>query len=76
MRMATKNIAIREEVYKKLLSAKSDEESFSDAIDRLLEGKSNILSFAGIFGKNDPKLKFIEKEVLKTRRKARLRASP
>jgi predicted CopG family antitoxin len=75
VRMATKNIAIREDVYKKLLSSKRDEESFSDAIDRLLQRKTSLLSFAGSFTENDKELKVIEKEVRKTRKKATLRAS-
>jgi len=33
LRMATKNIAIREDVYKKLLEARGKDESFSDAIE-------------------------------------------
>jgi predicted CopG family antitoxin len=73
--MATKNISIREDVYKKLLSAKGEEESFSDAIDRLLEGKTNLLSFAGIFSENDQEVNFMEKEIHKIRKKATLRVS-
>jgi predicted CopG family antitoxin len=46
--MTSKNIAIREDVYRKLLEGKKGEESFSDAIARLLEGKSELLSFAGL----------------------------
>ena len=53
MGMATKNIAIKEEVYKKLLSSKGDGESFSDAIDRLLDQKPSLLSFAGVFKEDD-----------------------
>ncbi|MFC7081734.1 antitoxin VapB family protein [Halorussus caseinilyticus] len=35
--MATKNIGIREEVYKHLKAHKQGDESFSDTIERLLE---------------------------------------
>jgi predicted CopG family antitoxin len=73
--MATKNIAIREEVYKKLLSSKRGEESFSDAIERLLQRKTGLLSFAGSFTEDDEDLKLIDEEVRKTRKKATLRLS-
>ncbi|MDE1854301.1 MAG: antitoxin VapB family protein [Thaumarchaeota archaeon] len=51
--MASKNIAIREAVYAKLLEGKRDEESFSDVIERLLEGKSELMSYAGVFSGDD-----------------------
>jgi len=73
--MATKNIAIREDVYKKLLSAKREDESFSDAIDRLLEKKGSLLSFAGIFSKDDEEMRMIEHEVRRLRKKSTLRVS-
>lgn len=73
--MATKNIAIREEVYKKLASVKSDDESFSDTIDRLLNKKTSLLSFAGVFSADDDELNTIEKEVNNLRRRATLRVS-
>jgi predicted CopG family antitoxin len=47
--MASKNLAIRGEVYDKLLEAKRGDESFSDVIERLLEGKSELMSYAGVF---------------------------
>lgn len=74
MRMATKNIAIREDVYRSLVQAKSDEESFSDAIERLLQRKDSLLSFAGAFKEDDSELRQIEKEVRKLRSSATLRA--
>jgi predicted CopG family antitoxin len=73
--MATKNIAIREEVYKKLASAKNDNESFSDTIDRLLKRKTSLLSFAGVFSEDDDELKTIEKEVNNLRRRTLLKVS-
>lgn len=45
--MSTKNIAIREEVYKKLKETKRPEESFSDVIDELLEHKGSLLPLWG-----------------------------
>ncbi|HXW36741.1 MAG TPA: antitoxin VapB family protein [Nitrososphaerales archaeon] len=46
--MTSRNLAIKEDVYNKLLEAKKGNESFSDVIDRLLHGKSELLSFAGV----------------------------
>jgi predicted CopG family antitoxin len=47
--MASKNLTVKEEVYNKLLEAKKGNESFSDVIERLLVGKNDLMSFAGIF---------------------------
>jgi predicted CopG family antitoxin len=41
--MSTKNIALREDVYKKLKEVKGPDESFSDAIEELLERKGSLL---------------------------------
>lgn len=38
--MSSKNISIREDIYRKLKRAKAEDESFSDAIDRLLASRS------------------------------------
>ena len=45
--MPSRNMAIRDDVYRRLSEAKAEGESFSDVIDRLLEGKSGLMSFAG-----------------------------
>ncbi len=45
--MASKNIAVRDEVYSKLAKVKRDDESFSDAIDRLLRKTGRLSDFAG-----------------------------
>ena len=37
--MGTKNISIRDDVYRKLEASKRDDESFSDAIDRLIASR-------------------------------------
>ena len=52
-KMASKNIAVRDEVYQKLLQGKRGEESFSDVIARLIEGRSELMSFAGILSKDE-----------------------
>jgi predicted CopG family antitoxin len=41
--MSTKNIALREDLYKKLKEVKGPEKSFSDAIEELLERKGSLL---------------------------------
>jgi len=72
--MATKNIAIREDVYKRLLEAKGEDESFSDTIERILTRKPSILAYSGIMKEGDKELKFIEDEASKIRKNAGLRA--
>ena len=52
-KMASKNIAVRDEVYQKLLQGKRGEESFSDVIARLIEGRSELMSFAGVLSMDD-----------------------
>ncbi len=43
LHMSTKNIALREDVYKRLKEVKGPDESFSDAIEELLERKGSLL---------------------------------
>jgi len=45
--MPSRNVAIREEVYRKLKESKGPNKSFSDAIDELLEGKGSLLPLWG-----------------------------
>lgn len=48
--MGTKNISIRDEVYRKLKDSKREDESFSDAIDRLMaadEGEHPLYELVG-----------------------------
>jgi len=73
MRMASKNLAIKEEVYDKLIEAKKDNESFSDVIERLLEGKSELLSYAGVFSE-DKEFDEVLKDIKEVRKKTVLRA--
>jgi len=47
--MASKNLAVREKVYRRLLEARKMDGSFSDVIERLLEGKRELMAFAGVF---------------------------
>lgn len=46
--MTSRNLTVKEEVYRKLVEAKKGNESFSKVIERLLQGKSDLMSFAGI----------------------------
>ena len=43
LHMSTKNIALRDDVYKKLKEVKGPNESFSDAIEELLKRKGSLL---------------------------------
>jgi predicted CopG family antitoxin len=72
MRMTSKNLAIKEKVYDKLMEAKKGDESFSDVIERLLEGRSEVMSYAGVFA-HDKEFDEILKDIGEVRRKAALR---
>jgi predicted CopG family antitoxin len=43
--MTSKNLTVIEEAHNKLLKAKKGNESFSEVIERLLEGKKDLMSF-------------------------------
>jgi len=70
--MATKNLAIREEVYKKLLEAKKEGESFSDVIEKLLEKREDLLSLWGAWG-DEGEVVFIENSVKEMRKRSVMR---
>ncbi|MBI4257659.1 MAG: antitoxin VapB family protein [Thaumarchaeota archaeon] len=70
--MASKNIAIREDVYQKLLGAKKGGESFSEVIERLLENRSSLIHFSGVLADN-PYLKAIKDDIEKIRSEAVIR---
>ena len=67
MHMGSKNLAIRDDVYKKLLDAKKDSESFSDVIERLLEGKQDLLGYAGILA-TDREFEKVEADIALVRK--------
>ncbi|MBK7386885.1 MAG: antitoxin VapB family protein [Methanothrix sp.] len=71
--MASKNISIRYDVYKLLKEAKREEESFSDAIERLL--KRDKVDLSEYFGslKDDPLLDRLEADSKRIREMARSR---
>ncbi|TMI15059.1 antitoxin [Candidatus Bathyarchaeota archaeon] len=70
--MASKNLAIREEVYRKLSDAKKEGESFSDVIEKLLEKRGDLLPLWGAWG-DDEEVTFIETSVKETRKRSVMR---
>ncbi len=70
--MASKNLAVREDVYRKLLEAKKGNESFSDVIERLLEGKHDVMAFAGILS-DDREFERIAGDIQRVRKMTVLR---
>lgn len=70
--MTTKNLAIREEVYRKLAEAKRQDESFSDVIQRILEKRSSLLSLWGALAHSES-IAEIQGETRKIRKRATIR---
>ena len=70
--MTSKNLAIKEDVYDRLLEAKKGAESFSDVIQRLLDGKSELMSYAGIFSQ-DEEFDQVTRDIEEARKKTVLR---
>jgi len=70
--MTSRNLAVREDVYRKLLEAKKGRESFSDVIERLLEGKQDLMAFAGILA-TDKDFERIADDIERVRKKTVLR---
>jgi len=50
VKLLTKTITIRDEVYRKLLKIKREKESLSDLFDRLAEGVNPIETLKGVRG--------------------------
>lgn len=48
--MSSKNISIREDVYRELKRAKGEDESFSDVIERLLSAREGDHPLYGLVG--------------------------
>ena len=70
--MASKNLAIREDVYRKLSEAKREGESFSDVIEKLLEKRGDLMSLWGAWG-DDEDVTFIETSVKEIRKRSVIR---
>ena len=72
LNMPSRNVAIREEVYRKLKESKGPNKSFSDAIEELLEGKGSLLPLWGSLSKSKS-LMVIERDLEELRRRAKIR---
>jgi len=70
--MASKNLAIREEVYRKLSEAKKEGESFSDVIEKLLERGGDLLPLWGVLSDSKHWAE-IEESVCEIRKRAAIR---
>lgn len=69
--MGTKNISIMDDVYNKLSARKGAHESFSDVIRRSLEGKKDIMEFAGVWKNMDEKVfEDLKKNIEELRKKS------
>lgn len=65
----TKTITIRDEVYKKLLAVKREDESFSKLFERLLEGMNSVeilMKLRGCVEFRDKEKMFLEINALRT----------
>ena len=73
MCMTTKNLAIRDSVYKKLAEEKREGESFSDVIERILQKQASLLPLWGVLA-DSKNIVQIQDDIAKARRSARVRA--
>jgi predicted CopG family antitoxin len=71
--MPSKNMAIKDDVYRRLTEAKGKGESFSDVIGRLLEGKNDLMSLAGALA-GDEGFELALKDIAEVRKRTALRA--
>ena len=75
IQMGTKTISIREDVYETLKSMKREDESISDAVERLISYKkreANLVDFFGVL-KDSEVLKGLEEDTKKIRATSRFR---
>ena len=73
--MGTKTVSIREDVYKTLKSMKREDESISDAVERLISYKkreANLVDFFGVL-KDSEVLNGLEEDTKKIRATSRFR---
>ena len=72
--MGTKTISIREDVYESLKSMKREDESISDAVERLINKKRevNLVDFFGVL-KDSEVLRGLEEDTKKIRASSRFR---
>ena len=71
--MGTKTISIREDVYETIKSMKSEDESISDAVERLIEKKeADLDDFFGVL-KDSEVLEGLEEDTKRIRAASRFR---
>jgi predicted CopG family antitoxin len=70
--MPSRNMAIKDDVYRRLAEAKTEGESFSDVIDRLLEGRNDLMAFAGALS-GDAEFEAALKDIAAVRKRTVLR---
>jgi predicted CopG family antitoxin len=70
--MSAKNIALRDDVYKKLKELKGSNESFSDAIEELLKRKGSLLPLWSSLSESDT-MDLIETDLKAIRNGAKIR---
>ena len=68
--MATKTISITEDAYERLKSKKSENESFSDVINKITK-KISLMELAGLLTKKEAKE--LEENIKRSRRSSALR---
>lgn len=68
--MATKTLTITEDAYERLASLKTEDESFSEVINRVT-GKVSLLSIAGILTEDEADA--LEKRIKEIRKRSRSR---
>ncbi len=68
LHMPRRNLAVRDDVYHKLVEAKKEDESLSDVIDRLLERRSSLIPLWGALATSDA-LTEIERETREIRKR-------
>jgi len=73
MYMTSRNIIVRDEVYRKLKQARREGESFGDVIERLLTKKSSLLPLWGTLSSSES-IAEIEEESREIRKRATIRA--
>ena len=71
--MSAKNIALRDDVYKKLKELKGSNESFSDAIEELLKRKGSLLPLWSSLSESEG-MDLIETDLKAIRNGAKFRA--
>ena len=70
--MTSRNLSVKDDVYKKLREAKKGNESFSDVIERLLDGGHHLTAFAGILS-GDKEFERVKSDIQQVRKRMVLR---